>query len=243
MTWTPSDGIELGSHDVHIWSLDLEALGAFESAFYRHLSDDERERAARLRVARKRIEYVVVRASLRACLATVLRAAPTDIVFRFAEHGKPALDASTEPLHFNVSHSHHRALIAITRRCELGIDIEKVREDIDTLALATRFFSPLEHQILASLPPSQQRNAFFDCWARKEAVIKCDGRGVSAGLDQFDVSLRPNEPARLLRTAWHPPDAFQWNLTALDVGSDYHAALAIRTQTFALRRWHFAGFA
>lgn len=218
---------------VGLWHIDLLALRTHRDYYYALLSADERARAARLKVERKRDEYVIVRGALRTCLAGVMQCAVDAIEFVFGAHGKPALAPTPgQWVHFNVSHSHDRALLAISPTFELGVDVEKIRCDIDVLTLAQRFFSPLERQTLAGLPVGQHRASFFTCWARKEAVIKCDGRGVSIGLDNFDVSLRPGEPARLLRTQWNAEDALRWSLHGVDVDRSYRAALAVRARTF-----------
>ena len=69
--------------------------------------------------------------------------------------------------------------------------------------------------------------AFFDCWTRKEAFIKAKGFGLSLPLDQFDVSLLPDEPALLLETRWDKKERSRWSLKAIDVGPNYSAAVAV----------------
>ena len=47
------------------------------------------------------------------------------------------------------------------------------------------------------------------------------------GLDRFEVSLVPGEPAALLRTAGDAGQASRWWLQALAPGRGYAAALAV----------------
>ena len=101
-------------------------------------------------------------------------------------------------LRFNLAHSHELALYAFTRGREIGVDIEYLRALPDADQIADRFFSARENATLQALPASQRRQAFFNCWTRKEAYIKAIGKGLSQPLDQFEVSLAPGDPARLL---------------------------------------------
>jgi 4'-phosphopantetheinyl transferase len=80
---------------------------------------------------------------------------------------------------FNLSHPQGVALYAIARGREVGIDIERRREDFASLAVAERFFSPDEVTMLKSLAPDLRTSAFFNCWTRKEALIKALGEGLS----------------------------------------------------------------
>lgn len=161
---------------------------------------------------------------------------PAEIQFSYAVNGKPQLatsNAQTECLHFNLAHSGGIALYAFTRVGEVGVDVELIRPDFTTNEIAQRFFSPTEVACLNELPAELRPEAFFNCWTRKEAFIKAIGIGLSLPLNEFDVTLSPDKPAKLLRTRWDESEASRWSLKEIDVGSDYAAALAV-----AGHDWH-----
>jgi 4'-phosphopantetheinyl transferase len=68
---------------------------------------------------------------------------------------------------------------------------------------------------------------FFSAWSRKEAYLKATGHGISRGLDHFDVTLSPGEPARLLADRLEPHALTRWAMTAVPVGAGYSAALVV----------------
>jgi 4'-phosphopantetheinyl transferase len=107
--------------------------------------------------------------------------------------------------------------------------------------IARQFFSVNEAKLLDSLPTTQQPEAFFNCWTRKEAYIKGKGEGLSMPLNQFDVAFSPDEPAKLLATYSDPLEASRWEMMAFSPAPDYIAALAtekpIVTMTF--RQWNY----
>jgi 4'-phosphopantetheinyl transferase len=77
-----------------------------------------------------------------------------EIHFEYRTPGKPELAAEQNPgrLEFNVSHSANIALIAVTADHRIGVDIEKIRGDIDTAVLSERLFSARERASLEALP-------------------------------------------------------------------------------------------
>ncbi len=93
--------------------------------------------------------------------------------------------------------------------------------------------------MLSGLPVNKQALAFFNCWTRKEAYIKACGEGLSLPLDQFDVSLAPGEPAKLLGTREHPQEASRWCLQELIPAPGYTAALAVEGQGWRLACWEW----
>jgi 4'-phosphopantetheinyl transferase len=134
------------------------------------------------------------------------------------------------------------ALYAITRGRELGIDLELIRDNLDAEQIAERFFSRREIETLRDLPADQRKHAFFLCWTRKEAYIKARGEGLSLPLDQFDVSLIPEELSALLSTRPDSNEALRWSLQDLTF-ADYAAALAVEGRSWSLSCWQWSAAA
>jgi 4'-phosphopantetheinyl transferase len=142
---------------------------------------------------------------------------------------KPQLVAEQNPraLQFNVSHSGNIALIAVGSEHPLGVDIEKIRGDVDTAALAERFFSPRERCELRALPDHFRLPAFYACWTRKEAFLKATGDGLSFPLADFSVTTHPDVDPVLEEIRGNREDPKQWFLTDLNVTEGYRATMAI----------------
>jgi 4'-phosphopantetheinyl transferase len=215
---------------VHVWTRPLQGPPALEQACHELLSAEERERAARYRIARPRNAFILTRGTLRCLLASYLGTAPHILSFRFSEHGKPLLDASLG-LRFNVSHTDGLALIALVRTREIGIDVEKIRAAPDARKLADQFFSLRERRALENLSGDELYAAFFRCWTRKEAYVKARGEGLSLPLHQFDVSVAADEPEALLATRPDQSEAGRWIVRDLPTIPGYVAALAMAEDT------------
>jgi 4'-phosphopantetheinyl transferase len=165
------------------------------------LSPEERARADRFHFRRDRDRFVVRHGMLRSILGAYLHLDPRDLRFSLNQHGKPALTDTGGGLSFSLSHSNALAVYAIGPGPRLGVDVELLRPMPAQRDVAECFFSSREVAALRSLPAPLQSVAFFTCWTRKEAYVKATGEGLTCPLDQFDVSLAPDEPAALLTTA------------------------------------------
>jgi 4'-phosphopantetheinyl transferase len=226
----PPPAWSLGDREVHVWAINLRPPDEKVAACARTLAADETQRAERFRFERDRRRFIVARGSLRAILCAYLERVPARIAFDYSSRGKPALAGQGEntPLHFNLSHSDELALLAVTRVCPLGIDLELIRPLNDADAIADRFFSARESQGLAALPPEQKPTAFFNLWTRKEAWLKATGDGISESLDKVEVSFLADEPARLISLPEVAGAVREWGLFSLSPNKDFVGALAIR---------------
>jgi 4'-phosphopantetheinyl transferase len=224
--------------EVHVWRTRLD-MGAVDFAKLRGLlSADELSRANRFRFEADQRRAVIGRGYLRLLLSEILHVPANRLQFEYDEFGKPQLTPTQRlPLQFNVSHSGELILIAIAIGRAVGVDVEKIRTDLDVEGVAARFFSVNERNNLASLAGPGRYEAFFACWTRKEAYLKARGLGLSLPLDQFDVSFLPHEEPRLLATRHDPADARRWRLQALGLSGDYVAALAAQGSTWKLKCW------
>ena len=137
------------------------------------------------------------RARLRSLLGGHLGLDPRALVFVQNAFGKPRL-ADRPSVHFSLSHSGDRAVLAVSERHEMGIDIERVRP-LDHLDLARRYFHPNEVAAIEGVRPTEEQLlAFFRTWTLKEAIVKAIGRGLSIPLDTFEVQIAPSPPTMVL---------------------------------------------
>lgn len=231
----------LGETEVHLWVVRLAVIPEKSSYFKSILSLDEQERAGRFQKIRDTERYVAARGSLRSLLGGYLAIEPDQLKFACDAFGKPRL-AGEVPLisvSFSVSHCDDLALFGFVRSHKIGVDLERVRTEIEVEDLAERYFSPNEFQRLCSLPADQRREAFYCGWTRKEAYLKGRGEGLSYGLDSVEVSLGPGEPAVILGASDDPDVSGHWTVQHLSPAPGYVGAVAVEAGNIAFRylRW------
>lgn len=216
-----------GEGEIALGRLDLDAE-ALEDC-WEVLSEDERCRAQRLRLARERRRYIAARGRLRQLLGERLGTRAASVDLACGARGKPMLDGrqAASGWRFNVSHAEDLAVYAFTRGREVGIDVEAVAPWPGADAIAARFFSRRECCDYEALPPEQRTEGFFNCWTRKEAFCKAIGEGLRRPLGSFDVSLRPGEPARILRVDDTPGELCGWRLHAFTPAPGFVAAVVV----------------
>jgi 4'-phosphopantetheinyl transferase len=231
----------LSENDIHVWRVRLNQTDGRVQQLQHILSDDERLRAERFHFDRDRRRFIVSHGMLRLIIGDYIDMEPNRLQFYSGHRGKPYLMHSlgNVPLQFNLAHSKGIALYAFTCSREIGIDVEYVRDmpDAEKIALAT--FSSIENKMLQSLPEYQRKEAFFNCWVRKEAYIKAIGNGLYHALDRFDVSLAPGEPARLVSVEGSAEQASCWFMKSLIPEDGYVAALAVKGSDFCPSYWKY----
>ncbi|WP_236960756.1 4'-phosphopantetheinyl transferase family protein [Methylobacterium durans] len=208
-----------------VWCVDLALSDAALAACAGILSGEERARAARFLRPVDRDRYVASHGALRLILGRACGRAPADLAFTALPGGKPAL-ADGPGLDFNLSHSGARALVGLSPRGWIGVDVEALRPMPDAGRVARTTFAPDEVAALAALPASDLMPAFMACWTRKEAFVKAVGTGLAMPLARFSVSLPP-APASLLRLAGEPGAAEAWSLHHLEPGGGTVGAAAL----------------
>ncbi|MCB0191362.1 MAG: 4'-phosphopantetheinyl transferase superfamily protein [Anaerolineae bacterium] len=236
---TPPAKPALARDQVHLWRVWLEASEADRHELAQVLSSSERERAARFHFARDRERFIVGRGALRVILAGYLHIRPNQVEFCYGAYKKPALVSRQRSLEFNISHSHNVLVAAVSVGRVVGVDVERIRPLDDFEGMAKRFFSPAEYEALAAVPPSLSLQSFFTCWTRKEAFVKALGQGLYCPLDQFDVSLKPGEPAALLRVQDDPQATARWSMESLTPALNYVGALVVDHGPCELEFWQY----
>jgi 4'-phosphopantetheinyl transferase len=227
------------AHDaIDVWCAPLDLAAAELGRFGSILAADEIARAERFHRREDGERFIAARGILRTILGRYLDLEPGLLRFRYGAHGKPELCRSPgrPPVTFNLSHAHGLAICAVAGGRKVGVDLEYLRPGLEYEAIAARFFSAAENSALRALPGRLRRGAFFRCWVRKEAYLKARGEGLTLPLCQFDVSLAPGQPARLLASRDDPDAAFRWSLREIEVPTGYVAALAAERHDWLLKQ-------
>lgn len=222
---------------MHVWVADLDLDDQVVKRHLEKLSAQEKDRAARFHFFRDRNRFVVRRGMLRSLLADYIQLKAADLVFVTNPFGKPALAPEFSPsVQFNLSHSGNLAVFGFALDRALGIDIEKIRHDLDCWDLAQRNFANDEIAALAQLSGDARTQAFFCVWTRKEAYIKALGMGVSFPLDRFAVTAGSDCPALL----WSDKQSDkQWLFHQIDVGGGAVSVVAVDGEVKGVRSFSF----
>lgn len=231
----PGDGVLLARPDGPAEWPSAAAMSMIDGWSFA-LDPDERQRAQDFRFPRDRRRFVLRHLALRAILSACTGLDPKLIRFAVGPYGKPALSFASaggaEPgqdvlLQFSTAHSDGQALVALTLGRAVGVDLERMRPEIEASEISRCFFSAREQAQLRKLPPEQILEGFYHTWVCKEAYIKALGQGLSLPLDAFDVTVNPFQPAALLESRPPLPGPERWQMLRLDPGPGFAGALCV----------------
>lgn len=118
---------------------------------------------------------------LRCHICKLLSVSNQEIVFDKTDSDKPYLRGYPN-FYFNISHTRTAIVVALSDQ-EIGVDVEKIKHA--DLGITNRFFTELEQKYF--LDSADKHKAFYEIWTKKEAYIKCAGKGLNMSLISFDV--------------------------------------------------------
>lgn len=197
--------------------VDVQLLGEL-------LPDPDRARAAEFTHADALRHFLTGRWLTRRMLHE--RGVSFDAEFERGAHGKPQVEGGPS---FNLSHSHGVAVCAVAsrRHVPVGIDVEAPWRDSDIDSIGNRFFSSGESEELQAMAPAARRQAFFELWTLKEALLKGTGKGLKTPLSE--VVFARNGSWRLssrLERVWRFE---QWRLP-----TDHIVSLAVGAERYTV---------
>lgn len=182
-----TQAIKLNKNEVHLWMLNpKQILGS--STIRSLLSTSECEKVDRYRSASAQHTALITRAFIRLLLSQYASFSPQTWRFSIGEMGKPEIADNTFGLRFNLSHNDELIICAICLNNEVGCDIENLSRKISVNAIAKRFFSEREAQLIEAEP-----TRFFEYWTLKEAFVKATGLGISQGLETFSFQVNTSK--------------------------------------------------
>jgi 4'-phosphopantetheinyl transferase len=220
--------IEIEDRTIHVWGFSLDGSPSFVKQCRSWLSEDECGRAARFIRQQDHVRFVLAHGGLRVVLARYLGIGPDVVEMYRSEVGKPSLTRESlgQPaVTFNMSHAHGRALIAVSKGQEIGVDLERIRSDVEVAKLSERFFAPSEHATIMQSTQEQRAVRFFRYWVAKEAVLKAQGVGLRA-LSQCEILLGADGVGAEVLVPVGSPLQDNWRIRLLSCGEGWEAAVA-----------------
>ena len=106
-----------------------------------------------------------------------------EIVETRYSNNKPRLK-NMSGFHFNISHSADWVVCA-SSDIELGVDIEKISDDLSTVA--QKYYCSSELEMISTLPANQAHRMRYNLWTIKESIMKASGMGFKLPPQQICV--------------------------------------------------------
>lgn len=201
--------------EVHVWRYALSQDNRSLSNV--RLSSEEQQRLQGFHQERDRLIRGAAWRMMRFALSRYLGVDSEHLGFDHSAEGRPYLKPENE-LDFNLSHTVDAAILAVSRRRRVGVDIESCTNaskfDRDLIDGA---FSGEEQRVLERVPNSERPVWALQWWTRKEAVLKAIGIGLAFPIRHVEVAgLSPGPRSCLIHAA-----AAEMKINVLDLELSY----------------------
>lgn len=194
MRWPSADAARIGNADVKVYAASLLGGDSLVERAVGMLSNAERQRFSGYSngvVARR---FAIGRAVVREIIGALRGTLPSMVRFVEGEFGKPSLVAAAGVplLWFSVAHCDDLLLVALSRRGEVGVDVERTRPIDCWERVADRTLAPAERaQLLRAVERGEDADeVFLRHWCRVEAELKAVGCGIH-GIEAHRAGERP----------------------------------------------------
>ena len=204
--------------DASLWIVALPEGDEPDPRAWAALSDEERARAARLRMVGDRAAYVHGHAAMRLLIERQLGRSLHRRPFDVTPAGKPWLAGVA--IGFSYSRSRQRAAIGIVNGEDLGVDIEAIEPGGTNGEVAHAHFADSDLAWLRAAADARLRERrFCRLWVIREAVLKAEGGGLTRPLATVEI--------RIDGDALELADASRWRIVEAPPLADYAAAAAV----------------
>ncbi|NES30238.1 4'-phosphopantetheinyl transferase superfamily protein [Micromonospora terminaliae] len=234
-------GAAVEATDCRVWCVDpTDAPDWCEEL----LSEPERARAESFHTVVARRQFAAATALLKVAVAGWSGGDPFDVELRREcpdcrrLHGRPEV-AGGGP-HVSLSHSGDLVAVALCAHGPVGVDVEQVNPDVDVDGMLEFVFGESERRVFSEIPDRRaRRRAFFQCWTRKESVLKATGDGLRIPMSNVTLEA-PDGQVRLTGFTNHPELVGTAQIVDLRAGPGYAGAVTVLSDR-PVRVWELAG--
>lgn len=172
-------------HNIELFGGQMTEFSLSES--WNGITDEEKEQASKFHHTSDQESFVITRAQLRSVLSSISGIAPLDIQFTKSTAGKSFFKQCPH-VHFSVAHTHNAFVIAVSMHFSLGVDIESLARELHRSKISNVLLTPRECDLLEHVKDEKRlAELLLKTWTQKEALVKCLGRTLEKGMQEFTV--------------------------------------------------------
>lgn len=191
--------------DVYLVNLENKRVDDILNKYQNYLKDQDIKRMEKYKTPLKQKQIL---------FSSILKNKFIDGDITHNEYGKPLNDK----IYFNISHSKDYVIMALTKEQEIGVDIEYIKDKLND-DLIDYVLNEKEKDFVNLIKTKN----FYYLWTRKEAILKCIGRGIVKNLKQIDGLNENNE--YILHTYFL--NGYVYTIALKNQGNDYSINLKI----------------
>lgn len=181
----------LDNHDT--WLIDIRDFYEYLSDIKGYLSKEEIKRSNEISIEKNKDLFCLRKGITRIILSSFFSMDTEELEYAYSIHGKPFVSSSNcENTSFNISHSKEYLVVAIAKKAEVGVDIERINTAFNYSILVESVFSNEERYTFNHYDQLKQLRSFYKVWVQKEAISKALGLGISIGFNKFSVKIDPS---------------------------------------------------
>lgn len=224
--------MDLNTNQIHLWFADHAdfEVDELQVSCKEWLTEVELARYRRFQSERRRKEFLLGKMLVRTVLSEYGSLSPGQWQFAENEYGRPSVAAglASPGIHFNLSHSGERLVLAVSRLPEIGVDIEASSRARRVERIAGRYFSEAEVRALLQLHKEGQLTRFYELWTLKESYIKARGMGLALPLQKFGFEFAGDDAIAFHAARELEDEPGRWRFWQLVPDGDYKLALALK---------------
>lgn len=214
---------------VDVWLIEMDRLTSKISRFFNTMNTPEKIRNAKLIYNVDKQRNIISCGLTRELLGQYINIEPSEVTIEIGAHGKPLIPAknNSKMPGFNISHSENMMLFVTSLHDKnIGIDIEAHRNIEDLSEIADSLLNAEDKKHFLSFPEDLRKYIFFDCWTKKEAIVKAAGIGLSASITDIRIPLNSGKPINVALSLEYHPGLF-FKVMPLPPIKGYSSALAL----------------
>ncbi len=183
--------------EVHVWCIVLSQYSESIAVLKSILSEQELRKCNHFKNRCDKDKCIIRYGLLRNILSTYLNIYPKKIKLNLKKYEKPSIlfDNRNIDMRFNMAYSMNRVIYAITLKRNIGVDIERIEDEINIDEIISNYYTKNEKDKIYKHLPKERPYEFFKIWTIKEALLKAFGLGISdqiAKLDTIDIEKNKN---------------------------------------------------